>query len=127
MVKGKSVVEPPSSEEVHTSNEEARQEMELTIAKICHRHGTYLALQKLSFHCLLVSKGLPIIAAQDRGFRISRRLVDNISALAIGYIEEMQRDMEMFARHARRSTIQVEDVKLVETSPCCQYYFCYLE
>lgn len=33
----------------------------------------------------------------------------------------MQRDMEMFARHAKRSTVQIDDVKLVRLTSRCIY------
>ena len=53
------------------------------------------------------------MAGEESGVRYTREFVDSINSLAIGFMEEMQRDMEMFARHARRSTVQVDDVKLV--------------
>jgi len=47
------------------------------------------------------------------GVEFSRELVATLSLVVVGKIERTATDLEAFAGHARRSTIQTEDVKLL--------------
>ncbi|XP_053062981.1 centromere protein S isoform X1 [Acinonyx jubatus] len=51
--------------------------------------------------------------ASDREIRFSKQTIAAISELTFRQCENFAKDLEMFARHAKRSTINTEDVKLL--------------
>ncbi|NP_001191861.1 centromere protein S isoform 1 [Gallus gallus] len=51
--------------------------------------------------------------AEDKGVLFSKQTVAAISEITFRQCENFARDLEMFARHAKRSTITSEDVKLL--------------
>nr|XP_012329851.2 centromere protein S [Aotus nancymaae] len=51
--------------------------------------------------------------ALDKGMQFSRQTIAAISELTFRQCENFAKDLEMFARHARRTTINTEDVKLL--------------
>ncbi|KAM6240773.1 centromere protein S-like [Porphyrio hochstetteri] len=51
--------------------------------------------------------------AEDKGVRLSKQAVAAISEISFRQCENFAKDLEMFARHAKRSTITTEDVKLL--------------
>ncbi|XP_012577607.1 PREDICTED: centromere protein S isoform X2 [Condylura cristata] len=51
--------------------------------------------------------------AADRQVQFSKQTVAAISEVTFRQCENFAKDLEMFARHARRSTINTEDVKLL--------------
>ncbi|XP_037021552.2 centromere protein S [Artibeus jamaicensis] len=52
-------------------------------------------------------------ATQDSGVQLSKQTVAAIAEVTFRQCENFARDLEMFARHAKRSTINTEDVKLL--------------
>ncbi|XP_028369555.1 centromere protein S-like [Phyllostomus discolor] len=52
-------------------------------------------------------------AAADTQVQLSRQAVAAIAEVTFRQCENFAKDLEMFARHARRSTINTEDVKLL--------------
>ncbi|XP_036901170.1 centromere protein S [Sturnira hondurensis] len=52
-------------------------------------------------------------AASDSGVQLSKQTVAAIAEVTFRQCESFARDLEMFARHAKRSTINTEDVKLL--------------
>ncbi|KAM8790137.1 centromere protein S-like isoform 2-T2 [Rhynchonycteris naso] len=51
--------------------------------------------------------------ALDQGVQFSRQTIAAISEVTFRQCENFAKDLEMFARHAKRSTINTEDVKLL--------------
>ncbi|XP_003927956.2 centromere protein S [Saimiri boliviensis] len=51
--------------------------------------------------------------ALDKEMQFSRQTIAAISELTFRQCENFAKDLEMFARHARRTTINTEDVKLL--------------
>ncbi|NP_001191862.1 centromere protein S [Oryctolagus cuniculus] len=51
--------------------------------------------------------------ASDKGMPFSKQSVAAVSEVTFRQCENFAKDLEMFARHARRSTINTEDVKLL--------------
>ncbi|XP_062449669.1 centromere protein S [Rhea pennata] len=51
--------------------------------------------------------------AEDKDVRFSKQSVAAISEITFRQCENFAKDLEMFARHAKRSTVTVEDVKLL--------------
>ncbi|KAI5946765.1 centromere protein S [Manis javanica] len=51
--------------------------------------------------------------ASDKEMEFSRQTIAAISAVTFRQCENFAKDLEMFARHAKRSTINTEDVKLL--------------
>nr|XP_020637869.1 centromere protein S isoform X1 [Pogona vitticeps] len=51
--------------------------------------------------------------AQDKETQFSKQAIAAISEITFRQCEMFAKDLEMFARHAKRSTINVEDVKLL--------------
>ncbi|XP_004411190.1 PREDICTED: centromere protein S [Odobenus rosmarus divergens] len=51
--------------------------------------------------------------ASDRGMPFSKQTIAAVSELTFRQCETFAKDLEMFARHAKRSTINTEDVKLL--------------
>ncbi|XP_032304732.1 centromere protein S isoform X2 [Coturnix japonica] len=51
--------------------------------------------------------------AEDKGVVFSKQTIAAISEITFRQCENFARDLEMFARHAKRSTITSEDVKLL--------------
>ncbi|XP_065594185.1 centromere protein S [Cyrtonyx montezumae] len=51
--------------------------------------------------------------AEDKGVQFSKQTVAAISEITFRQCENFARDLEMFARHAKRSTVTSEDVKLL--------------
>ncbi|KAM5248924.1 centromere protein S-like [Ctenodactylus gundi] len=51
--------------------------------------------------------------ASDKEMQFSKQTIAAISELTFRQCENFARDLEMFARHAKRSTINTEDVKLL--------------
>ncbi|XP_045715726.1 centromere protein S [Phyllostomus hastatus] len=52
-------------------------------------------------------------AAADTQVQLSRQTIAAIAEVTFRQCENFAKDLEMFARHARRSTINTEDVKLL--------------
>ncbi|XP_074074589.1 centromere protein S [Macrotis lagotis] len=52
-------------------------------------------------------------AADAKGVRFSKPTIAAISEVTFQQCEHFAKDLEMFARHAKRSTINMEDVKLL--------------
>ncbi|XP_024409982.1 centromere protein S [Desmodus rotundus] len=52
-------------------------------------------------------------AASDKEVQLSKQTVAAIAEVTFRQCENFARDLEMFARHAKRSTINTEDVKLL--------------
>ncbi|KAK8766448.1 centromere protein S-like [Amblyomma americanum] len=52
------------------------------------------------------------MAEQDGGLRVSQLAVATISELVYGQACRLARDFEMVSRHARRTTVSVEDIIL---------------
>ncbi|XP_068935517.1 centromere protein S [Petaurus breviceps papuanus] len=52
-------------------------------------------------------------AADAKGVRFTKPAIAAISEVTFRQCEHFAKDLEMFARHARRSTINMEDVKLL--------------
>ncbi|XP_027513805.1 centromere protein S-like [Corapipo altera] len=50
---------------------------------------------------------------EDKDIRFSKQSIAAISEITFRQCETFARDLEMFARHAKRSTINTEDVKLL--------------
>ncbi|XP_069730821.1 centromere protein S [Phaenicophaeus curvirostris] len=57
--------------------------------------------------------GLCQEVAEDKAVQFSKQSLAAIAELAFRQCETFARDLEMFARHAKRSTITTEDVKLL--------------
>ncbi|XP_038602470.1 centromere protein S-like [Tachyglossus aculeatus] len=51
--------------------------------------------------------------AEDKGMHFSKQAVAAISEITFRQCEIFAKDLEMFARHAKRSTVNTEDVKLL--------------
>ncbi|KFO31585.1 Centromere protein S [Fukomys damarensis] len=51
--------------------------------------------------------------AEDKEVQFSKQTIAAISEMTFRQCENFARDLEMFARHAKRSTINTEDVKLL--------------
>ncbi|CAI9179454.1 unnamed protein product [Rangifer tarandus platyrhynchus] len=51
--------------------------------------------------------------ALDKDMQFSKQTIAAISEVTFRQCENFARDLEMFARHAKRSTINTEDVKLL--------------
>ncbi|KAM9109515.1 centromere protein S [Balaenoptera acutorostrata] len=51
--------------------------------------------------------------ASDKEMQFSKQTIAAISEVTFQQCENFARDLEMFARHAKRSTINTEDVKLL--------------
>ncbi|NXP45326.1 CENPS protein, partial [Heliornis fulica] len=51
--------------------------------------------------------------AEDKGVQLSKQAIAAISEVSFRQCETFAKDLEMFARHAKRSTINTEDVKLL--------------
>ncbi|NXC45196.1 CENPS protein, partial [Penelope pileata] len=51
--------------------------------------------------------------AEDKGVQFSKQSIAAIAEITFRQCENFARDLEMFARHAKRSTINSEDVKLL--------------
>ncbi|KAF0880658.1 CENPS protein, partial [Crocuta crocuta] len=51
--------------------------------------------------------------ASDKEIQFSKQTIAAISELTFRQCENFAKDLEMFARHAKRSTINTEDVKLL--------------
>ncbi|KAB1269252.1 Centromere protein S [Camelus dromedarius] len=51
--------------------------------------------------------------ASDKEVQFSKQTIAAISEVTFRQCENFARDLEMFARHAKRSTINTEDVKLL--------------
>ncbi|XP_059547306.1 centromere protein S isoform X2 [Myotis daubentonii] len=51
--------------------------------------------------------------ASDKEVQLSRQTIAAISEVTFRQCESFAKDLEMFARHAKRSTINTEDVKLL--------------
>ncbi|XP_016070196.1 PREDICTED: centromere protein S-like [Miniopterus natalensis] len=51
--------------------------------------------------------------ASDKEVRLSKQTIAAISEVTFRQCENFAQDLEMFARHAKRSTINTEDVKLL--------------
>uniref|UniRef100_A0A8B9TA39 Centromere protein S n=1 Tax=Anas platyrhynchos TaxID=8839 RepID=A0A8B9TA39_ANAPL len=51
--------------------------------------------------------------AEDKGMRFSKQAIAAIAEITFRQCENFARDLEMFARHAKRSTVTTEDVKLL--------------
>ncbi|XP_064326357.1 centromere protein S [Phalacrocorax carbo] len=52
-------------------------------------------------------------AAEDKDIQFSKQTIAAISEITFRQCENFARDLEMFARHAKRSTVTTEDVKLL--------------
>ncbi|NXU50557.1 CENPS protein, partial [Turnix velox] len=50
---------------------------------------------------------------EDKGVQFSKQTIAAISEITFRQCENFARDLEMFARHAKRSTVTTEDVKLL--------------
>ncbi|XP_010084041.1 PREDICTED: centromere protein S, partial [Pterocles gutturalis] len=57
--------------------------------------------------------GLCQEVAEDKGVEFSKQAVAAIAEITFRQCESFAKDLEMFARHAKRSTITTEDVKLL--------------
>ncbi|KFO77256.1 Centromere protein S, partial [Cuculus canorus] len=57
--------------------------------------------------------GLCQEVAEDKAVQFSKQSLAAIAELTFRQCETFARDLEMFARHAKRSTITTEDVKLL--------------
>ncbi|KAM6434873.1 centromere protein S isoform 2-T4 [Liasis olivaceus] len=51
--------------------------------------------------------------AEDKGIRFSRQAIAAVSEITFRQCEIFAKDLEMFAKHGKRSTVNVEDVKLL--------------
>ncbi|KAM9256373.1 centromere protein S-like [Cariama cristata] len=51
--------------------------------------------------------------AEDKDMQFSKQTVAAISEITFRQCENFAKDLEMFARHAKRSTVTIEDVKLL--------------
>ncbi|NXS97623.1 CENPS protein, partial [Jacana jacana] len=51
--------------------------------------------------------------AEDKDMQFSKQTIAAISEITFRQCENFARDLEMFARHAKRSTVTTEDVKLL--------------
>ncbi|XP_004607122.2 centromere protein S [Sorex araneus] len=67
--------------------------------------------------------GLLEEVAEDKEVTFSRQTIAAISELTFRQCENFAKDLEMFARHAKRSTINAEDVKLLarRSNPLLKY------
>ncbi|NWI31596.1 CENPS protein, partial [Sula dactylatra] len=52
-------------------------------------------------------------AAEDKDIQFSKQTIAAISEITFRQCENFAKDLEMFARHAKRSTVTIEDVKLL--------------
>ncbi|XP_052509371.1 centromere protein S [Budorcas taxicolor] len=51
--------------------------------------------------------------SSDKDVQFSKQTIAAISEVTFGQCENFAKDLEMFARHAKRSTVNTEDVKLL--------------
>ncbi|NXL41385.1 CENPS protein, partial [Podilymbus podiceps] len=51
--------------------------------------------------------------AEDKAMQFSKQSIAAISEITFRQCESFAKDLEMFARHAKRSTVTTEDVKLL--------------
>ncbi|KFR00152.1 Centromere protein S, partial [Opisthocomus hoazin] len=51
--------------------------------------------------------------AEDKGVQFGKQSVAAVAEITFRQCENFARDLEMFARHAKRSTVTTEDVKLL--------------
>ncbi|XP_030078319.1 centromere protein S [Microcaecilia unicolor] len=51
--------------------------------------------------------------AEEKGIEFSKQTIAAVSEITFSQCEIFAKDLEMFARHAKRSTINTEDVKLL--------------
>ncbi|XP_029449001.1 centromere protein S-like isoform X2 [Rhinatrema bivittatum] len=51
--------------------------------------------------------------AEDKAIEFSKQTIAAISEITFSQCENFARDLEMFARHAKRSTVNTDDVKLL--------------
>jgi histone H3/H4 len=54
----------------------------------------------------------PLSSGVRKGMTVSKEFVASITSATQGYIVDMQYDLESFAKHARRGTVQPDDVRL---------------
>lgn len=55
---------------------------------------------------------LDIVAGVRNQMSVTKNFVKVLDELTKAYVKELQFDFEAFAKHARRGTVQVDDVKL---------------
>nr|7DA0_B Chain B, Centromere protein S [Gallus gallus]7DA1_A Chain A, Centromere protein S [Gallus gallus]7DA1_B Chain B, Centromere protein S [Gallus gallus]7DA2_A Chain A, Centromere protein S [Gallus gallus]7DA2_C Chain C, Centromere protein S [Gallus gallus] len=72
-----------------------------------------LLIQRLRAAVHYTTGALAQDVAEDKGVLFSKQTVAAISEITFRQAENFARDLEMFARHAKRSTITSEDVKLL--------------
>ncbi|XP_006766866.1 PREDICTED: centromere protein S [Myotis davidii] len=75
--------------------------------------GVWFLLQRLKAAVHYTVGCLCEEVASDKEMQLSRQTIAAISEVAFRQCESFAKDLEMFARHAKRSTINTEDVKLL--------------
>ncbi|KAM6108871.1 centromere protein S [Pterocles gutturalis] len=75
--------------------------------------GEELLTQRLRAAVHYTAGGLCQEVAEDKGVEFSKQAVAAIAEITFRQCESFAKDLEMFARHAKRSTITTEDVKLL--------------
>jgi len=56
---------------------------------------------------------IAVEAEQETGLKFNRHLIAAISESTCKYTQTMARDLELFAKHAKRSTINTDDILMV--------------
>ncbi|XP_034974224.2 centromere protein S isoform X1 [Zootoca vivipara] len=77
------------------------------------RCGVRPLRKRLKAACHYTVAGLCEEVSQDKEIQFSKQTIAAISEIAFRQCEYFAKDLEMFARHAKRSTVNLEDVKLL--------------
>ncbi|XP_051493207.1 centromere protein S [Apus apus] len=72
-----------------------------------------LLVQRLKAAAHYAVGGLCQEVAEDKDVQLSKQTIAAISEITFRQCETFAKDLEMFARHAKRSTVTTEDVKLL--------------
>ncbi|XP_043919085.1 centromere protein S isoform X2 [Protopterus annectens] len=99
---------------LHDNGEPQRLSMDLRTANVRER---LKAAVHYTVGCLTSE------VAEDVGLSFSKRTIAAIAETTFRQCEQFARDLEMFARHAKRSTVNTDDVKLVARRSQSLYNF----
>uniref|UniRef100_A0A8C5W9H8 Centromere protein S n=1 Tax=Leptobrachium leishanense TaxID=445787 RepID=A0A8C5W9H8_9ANUR len=83
------------------------------IPLLSYSHRIEAALMRLKAAVHYTVGGLCQDVADDKEIQFSKQATAAVSEITFRQCETFAKDLEMFARHAKRSTISMDDVKLL--------------